>query len=300
MTFLQRHQLETLNAKTHIIVWGILLAGIVLFAALFYAFRDVNVWASLEASNGFKNPSYTERIFESSIFRTRANTWSNYAMVIVGVYVLAFAWHDWKRKMHDQSPSQATGGYLVNNPLFSLLFGVGCIYLGLASGFFHASLTRWGQQLDVASMYSAMTAVIAMNLCRFLPYFPGTTFRTNTFFVLLALIANYLLYYYKWQMSSQNVLSSLILTIVFLMICDLFRRNSKFAHLWSVGAFLSLTLAVVCRQLDVAGKFLTPDTIFQGHAFWHILCASTLACLYMYYRSEININTELTSAQNKL
>jgi len=280
MNFRQRYNLQAFSLKVHAVVLGVTFAGLLYFIALYIAYRDVNVWESFEVSGGFKNPSYTERIYENSVFRTRANTWSNYAFVIVGLYVLAFSYLDWKNK----APQIA--GYLVRKPLFGFLFGIGCVYLGLASGLFHASLTRWGQQLDVASMYAAMIALIAMNICRIIPRIPATNVRTDAIFAVLAVIASYLLYHFKWQMSSGVVLPSLILTIGFLVTLDLFRRKSNFNRLWVIASLASLVIAVFCRQMDVAGKFLTPDAIFQGHAIWHVMCASTLACIYMYYRSE--------------
>lgn len=50
--------------------------------------------------------------------------------------------------------------------------------------------------------------------------------------------------------------------------------------------FVSLALAITFRQLEVAGRFGTPDTFLQGHALWHLLTAASLGAMYMYYRSE--------------
>jgi len=47
-----------------------------------------------------------------------------------------------------------------------------------------------------------------------------------------------------------------------------------------------MALAITFRQLDVAGRFGTPDTFLQGHALWHLLTAASLGAMYMYYRSE--------------
>jgi hypothetical protein len=158
--------------------------GILVLALLFMHYREVNVWESMVAGRALLNPSYAERIYESSVFRTRANTWSNYGFVVVGAYALALAWLDSKRE-HD-----ARAGYIVKNPIYGALFGTGCIYLGIGSGFFHASLTRWGQQLDVASMYAALTALIAMNLERYLPKVPGPAWRTHAIWVAGVLAAS--------------------------------------------------------------------------------------------------------------
>ena len=63
----------------------------------------------------------------------------------------------------------ANAGYVIRTPAMSILFGFACCYLGFGSGLFHASLTRLGQQLDVAAMYSPLVAAIAMNVGRWMP-----------------------------------------------------------------------------------------------------------------------------------
>jgi hypothetical protein len=53
-----------------------------------------------------------------------------------------------------------------------------------------------------------------------------------------------------------------------------------------VWSCLALVTAVICRQLDIAGRFTGPDTWLQGHALWHILTSLSLGCIYLYSRSE--------------
>jgi len=279
---IERNYLTGFTPAVHAVVAGSLVLGVAVLAVLFWVFKDVNVWAPWQASQGLLNPSYQERIYEASVFRTRANTWSNYAFVIVGAYTLGLAWVD------SRSPWRKDAGYLVRNPVFSVLFGLGCVYLGFGSGLFHASLTRFGQQLDVASMYAAMTAIIAMNISRLFERRLVLHYYAVRVAVVGVVAASIYLFVYKWEMSSKNVLSTLILTITFLSILDVFRKRSKFVKSWMLAAGVSLVVAVYCRQSGVAGQFIFPgpDTWLQGHALWHVFCAVTLGCTYLYFRSE--------------
>ncbi len=107
---------------------------------IFLALRDQAVWADWVPAEEFLHPEYGERIYPDSVFRTRMNTWSNIVYVCFGFYAVALSIYDWKRNWSLER------GYLTFAPVQTFLFGIAGIYLGLGSGFFHASLTRYGQQ----------------------------------------------------------------------------------------------------------------------------------------------------------
>ena len=252
-------------------------------------YQDQNVWQNWTESQEFRKPSYTEAIHAADLFRTQANTWSNLAYVLVGFYCIALG-------MHDRAYASTTGrNYVLDTPAMSILMGVACCYLGIGSGLFHASLTRWGQQLDVGAMYAPLLVCIAINLGRYLP----RAWRVNAnltlpvwpVLVACVVIVSALLYHYKWSMSSSQVLPLHILTVIAFAIADSIPlprglHRSRLQKRWLLIAFVSLELAITFRQLDVAGRFGTPDTFLQGHALWHLLTAASLGAMYMYYRSE--------------
>lgn len=269
----------------HAFAWGGLIALILLLIGLTHYFRGDNIWQGWVESRGLRQATYAERIYFDQVFRTQANTWSNLAYVLVGLYALALG-------RFDQRARTAEGrGYLRDTPALSFLFGAACCYLGFGSGLFHASLTRWGQQLDVAGMYPPMLSCLAIQLGRGLR---GAQRRWGwawtppvAWLVSLVLLVSGLLYYYKWSMSASLVLTTLILSLTALTLVDIIFARQAMSFRWPGLAAGSLGLAVMCRQLDVAGKFSGPDTWLQGHAFWHGLTAASLACLYAYHRSEV-------------
>jgi hypothetical protein len=177
----------------------------------------------------------------------------------------------------------------------SILMGVACCYLGLGSGLFHASLTRWGQQLDVGAMYAPLLVGIAINLGRYAPrrWRVSANFTLPIWTVLVAavVLTAALLYLYKWSMSASQVLPLLILTVVAFSVADCIpyprgSHHSTLSKRWLLVALACLVLAITFRQLDVAGRFGTPDSLVQGHAIWHLLTAASLGAMYLYYRSE--------------
>jgi hypothetical protein len=268
----------------HGVALGTFVALTLILIVVFLAYRDVNVWENWRASKGLMNPSYTEAIYEHSVFRTRANTWSNLAYVFVGLYAIAIAVYDWRRAWPKES------GYIVQTPALTGLFGVACCYLGFGSGIFHASLTRWGQQLDVASMYAPILALIAIGSGMLCPRIPvGGRSRSVPAWPVLAgliIVTDALLYVYKWSMSSKEVLTTLILMIFILGSVHAIRRYRQFKVRWCLISVIALFAAVFFRQIDVAGRFTGPDAWLQGHLLWHFLTAASLGTGYMFFRSE--------------
>lgn len=272
--------------RAHVFAWVGLLAIVVVLLGLSRHYQGRNVWQGWTESRELRQPGYAERIHVEDFFRTRANSWSNLAYVLVGLYALAWADHDRRN-----APTASTG-YVARTPAMSALFGLACCYLGLGSGLYHASLTRWGQQLDVAAMYAPLLTAIAIHLGRWSGDRRTRFGRGNPvkwpWLAAPVLIASGLLYRYKWSMSALVVLSTLILTAGLLALADVFLARKRGRFRWLGWASAALVAAIACRQLDVAGRFSGPETWLQGHAIWHLLTATSLACLYRYERDEIS------------
>lgn len=271
----------------HAFAWSSLLALSIGLVLVVWKHPAGDIWGGWAESTELRRPVYAERVQLEAAIRTRSNTWSNLAYVLVGVYALGLGWHD----LRTTHPTQA--GYLVRTPALSGLFGFACGYLGFGSGLFHASLTRLGQQLDVAAMYSPLVVLVAINLGRWMPKFilgnEGPKIPTWPFLTGLALVGCWLLYQYKWSMRSSIVLPALILLVFAFAMLDRLQSRSRFTPGWLLGSAVALAVARKCWLMDAAGKFSGPDSWLQGHALWHLLTALSLACIYLYYRSEVSV-----------
>lgn len=283
-----------LPIRIHLFVGGGFLGLVLLLIGVTSAFDGQDIWRGWSESRGIQQPNYAERIYRENVFRTRANTWSNLGFVLVGFYVLGLAVRDWQRR----SAVRETRSYVEETPELSVIFGIASIYLGFGSGLFHASLTRWSQQLDVASMYAPLLAGIALHLGRWSRTAHARWGRPRAplwpWLAAGVFIGSGLLYHYKWSMSSRRVLTTLILTVALLGLADLIfmRRQRRFR--WLVFSTLALVAAVICRERDIAGKFSGPDAWLQGHAVWHLLSAASVACLYAYQRCEASADPSPT------
>ncbi len=278
--------MQDLSARAHGVVWA---AIAVVALALFWATeaaRDRNVWAGWRESGELRRPAYRERIYAREVFRTRSNTWSNLAFVVVGFYGLALGSRDLRKPR--------SGPYLSRTPALSFAFSTACCVLGFGSGLFHASLTRLGQQFDVASMYPPLMVIIAIGLGRWIPAvrIGYQTLRTWPALIALVILASGLLYYFKWSMSSAAVLGTLIVSVAVLTLVARFRSARSLDGRWLVASTVALIAGIACRQLDIAGRFAGPDAWAQGHACWHLLTALSLGCVYLFYRSECHRETD--------
>ena len=269
-------------------VHGIGLGGtglVFLLAVLvFAAFKDVPVWAHWVPANEFTAPHYAERIYPDSVFRTRMNTWSNLVYICFGFYGIGLAIFDWKHKL----PLQR--GYLTFAPVQTFLFGLAGIYLGLGSGFFHASLTRYGQQCDVGGMYATMICLAAFAIGSWLPRIrvPRTHRLFPTWPVLAVLVISGSVYFsiYKWDYSFSEISGYLTGILVLFAGVSLIQPGKYLQFRWFAAAVVAITLGSKIRDLDIAGKFSGPDAIFQGHALWHVVSCLFYVFLFAYFRSE--------------
>ena len=279
-----RLKIDHLPKWVHYIGLGGTLAVLAVFILVFLAFKDVAVWTDWEPASEFKNPQYGERIYPDSVFRTRMNTWSNIFFILFGFYAIAIAINDWKKS------TDLKRGYLAHVPIQSFLFGLACIYTGLGSGFFHASLTRYGQQCDVGGMYAATLCIAAIPIGSWLPRveIPGIQRVLSTWPIIAALVLMGSLYftYYKWDYSFSDisVYSSYIL-LIFVGVS--FLQPGKYLQIrWFFAAIFSILIAAKIRELDIQDRFTGPDSIFQGHAIWHLISCFWYVFLFCYFRSE--------------
>ena len=279
-----------LPARVHEFAWSATLLLTLALVWVTQVWRGQNVWEGWDASSALRRPIYAEQVRVSDVFRTPANTWSNLAFVLVGFYGLALGWHDLRHA------ARRGGPYLARTPAMSLAFGLACCCLGAASGLFHASLSRRGQHLDVAAMYPPLLLLIALNIGRWVPHLKFERGRrklpTWPALILLVGVASVLLYHFKWSMSALTVLGTLIVALGLFAMLDRFQAARKLNVRWLAASIVALCVAVVCRQLDIAGKFTGPEAWLQGHALWHLLTSASLGCIYLYYRSEVTSTPE--------
>lgn len=217
------------------------------FAAWLLGLPSAEAWAGLTPGDC---PEYCEASDRCGAPATRsavqqpANTWSNLAYVFVGVWALA------------ARPS-ALGA----------VFAFSCLWLGVGSLLFHASVTREHQWLDVTGMYVALGAVAARAL--------HDAFRLRASRTIAAwAIVSGLLAVFKWRIDTTLAMVALGLVVGAGAV-----RRVRAGRLGTGAALLPLALIAVgygVRALDVSRAVCDPASLLQGHALWHALAAASL------------------------
>jgi hypothetical protein len=202
-----------------------------------------------------------------SLFLQPSNSWSSFGYVFTGFFLMLDA--------------TARRGSSAFPPEGAIMFGIAAITVGVGSVLLHATLTLWGQFADVLGMYLVSGFSLVYALAKI-----GRLDRAKSAMlygvVCAALVAVLLIApeVRRWLFFAV-LLTALIIEIAF-------------ARPLRPGVILSyLLLAALIKAigfgvwvLDQNRTLCAPDSLIQGHAFWHLCGAVSLWLTYCYFRSE--------------
>jgi drug/metabolite transporter (DMT)-like permease len=277
MTELPRVQQGTQRdgqGRSPILAWtfGASVAGIVVFLALAAA-----GWPGFEPNHcrvELRPTCFCEKAGDGWIAQP-ANTWSNLGFVVVGLAIAAAA--DRGRLL--RSPANP----VTRTRFFPGVFAVVTALLGPGSMFLHGSLTRGGGTIDVASMYLFASLLLA--------YAAQRLFRLS-------------------RGAFAGIFGALAGTLILLQATVRLPVELTFGLLLAGFALGELSVSRVRRELRIDRRFLllaaglfgaafalwvpslsggplcNPESLLQGHAAWHVLCALAAGSLFLYFASE--------------
>lgn len=263
---------------------GLLGTGILfgIFLALDY-FLDSRVWEEMVISKSALTVEYCEFNHPERLFHQPVNTYSNLIYFFYGMVVFQLGWRDWKSSANREANTVRRFPYL------SLLLAANFIYLSLGSSFFHSSLTWMGQRMDMNATYGLTLSLICIGLVQVLVKKELTKqIQVGLVVGMLSLIAGFLPL--ALQISSSILLPSLFLILLVLGIINYFQYPAQRIPVLGVFSFVLLAVAIQIRALDVAKVNCDPMSIWQGHALWHLLTATSSLCMYFYFRRVKNGN----------
>ncbi len=263
---------------------GLLGTGILfgIFLALDY-FLDSRVWEGMVISKSALTVEYCEFSHPERLFHQPVNTYSNLIYFFYGMVVFQLGWKDWKAYANREANTVRRFPYL------SLLLAANFIYLSLGSAFFHSSLTWMGQRMDMNATYGLTLSLICIGLVQVLVKKELTKqIQVGLVVGMLLLIAGFLPL--ALQISSSILLPSLFLILLVLGIINYFQYPAQRIPVLGVFSFVLLAVAIQIRALDVAKVNCDPMSIWQGHALWHLLTATSSLCMYFYFRRVKNGN----------
>jgi hypothetical protein len=196
-----------------------------------------------------------------------ANTWSSLGYVLIGFLMIIAAGR--------------RGGASAMPPLAARTLGLTAIVVGLGSALMHATLTLWGQFLDVLGMYLVGSFLLVRALARWRSIPDG---RAIALYVALCSVLTALLI----AMPEVRRWLFAVLLLLAILVEMVFARPSRpGARLaFYLGGILATALAFGIWILDQQGTVCARYSLLQGHAMWHLLGAASLWLSFSYYRSE--------------
>lgn len=189
-----------------------------------------------------------------------ANTWSNLAYVLVGLFVLLWG----------GEPARLRRSFA---PVMALV--------GICSGIYHASNVYVTQQLDFLGMYLFCYLLLGLNLNRL-----GMALGLRHYLVAVLGTTAFTAVVFRYGFPIQAIIGVLTLGII---VTEGLARRRHPAQRVPLSAFLAslglLTAGAISSALDVTRTLCDPENHFlQGHAVWHVLTALSLLASFFHYR----------------
>ena len=285
-----KDDLNLYNHRPSVFSWPVF--GTLLFGAILFVFYKLNQyifpWNTWQQAAGNAR-DFCEMNREQLIVQP-ANTWSNLGFIIVGWIFLSIAKND-----HNYFERVSVDNLLAKFPGFTYLIGFSTLYMGFGSFLYHGTLTLPFQRMDQTGMYFLLISFLAYNLFKLFPIlkFNGTTFISNKFFIISAIILQLIFYFFLWQAPINILFPALTLTFFFTNFMLIHKVKNTISFIGFLkAAFITLLIASTIWILDITNKLCAPTSVFQGHALWHILCSISIFLSYLYYRSETFLTKE--------
>lgn len=225
---------------------------------------SASFWSGFEPATCMPDACFCEAIRDGFV-RQPANTWSNLAFCVAGLWM----GREWLAR-------RGQGGF---EALEGACFALAVFLVGVTSGVYHASLTFFGQFLDVQSMYLLVLAAFAVNVDalrpgaprRFLAVYLALNVALGVLLVTVPVARRY---------AFGLVIGAVLVTEVLLR-----RRGLRD---WSLRPLLAAALvqgtAFAIWIVDTKRLACDPTSLVQGHAIWHVLGAVAAFLLWRYYR----------------
>jgi hypothetical protein len=188
-----------------------------------------------------------------------ANAWSSLGFVVAGIAAILAV----------RPPARRERTLVV-------LLGGALLAVGVGSFLFHATLTLWGQFVDVLPMYAVGCVLLAGAVVR-LGWVPPRAAAVGGA-ALLALLGVAL---WVWPESRRVLFAAVLLPGIALEL--VLARTSRAPARWLYAGLGLLVTAYLVWVLDQAGVWCDPVSWLQGHALWHLLGAAAGWCLAKHY-----------------
>lgn len=196
-----------------------------------------------------------------------ANSWSSYGYAFAGFLMIVLSQgRDWASGFHRYAAAW---------------FGVTAIFVGLGSVLLHATLTLWGQFFDVMGMYLTSGFMLVSAVARWRNLRPNGAVLLYLGVVGGLLVVLYLVPEVRRSLFAVVLIAAIVLEMIF---ARPLRPQVRVSY-YLAGIVIKAG-AFAIWNLDQHGLVCAPESLFQGHAAWHLLGATSLWFTFLYYHSE--------------
>ncbi|MES2754722.1 MAG: ceramidase domain-containing protein [Pseudomonadota bacterium] len=202
-----------------------------------------------------------------ALFLQPSDSWSAFGYVFAGLLMIVLARRgDWNSAL---------------TPFAAQMFGLTAITVGLGSVIMHATLTLWGQFLDVLGMYLVGSFMLVRAVARWRAI-PDRTAMILYVALCAALVTVLIVAPEVRRFLFAGLLISAI--VVELAFARPLRPGAQ-VRFYLLG-IVAKAVAFAIWNLDQNLLLCAPDSLWQGHSAWHLLGATSLWLTFLYYRSE--------------
>jgi hypothetical protein len=234
---------------------------------------------------------FCETVHADELAAQKSNTWSDLGFVFAAIFIAFQGSKHLKQRSvapENNNPKNITYG---NSSLLIAVYAAAIFYMGPGSMFFHGAMTQWGGWLDVISMYVFVFFIISYLAYRSwnltLSHFFISYISLCLFAIALAVFTHDLSARVFPLFAVMLVSLALLQTIPIAKLGLGRKKDLGLDHKWLVFslAFFGAAIAI-WTQSDTGGALCYPDSLWQGHAAWHLLSACMTVCIHFYFLSE--------------
>jgi hypothetical protein len=226
-------------------------------------------WLNYRAADCLPYNCFCETV-GTGLVRQPINAYTNIAYLLAGIFILVYLSHT-RHLFKSYSPISNLPRKLL------ILFGIACILVGIGSFLYHASFIFLGEEIDDDSMYLIGVFMLFFELAH------QKRISTRQFiylYVILNILLEVLIYFVP--VVRGGVFAVLIAASIAMTEFSIRKRivsNQRQQFYIAIGLFVA---AYFIWMLDKTHILCHPNSLFQGHAVWHLLSALA-ALMYFYY-----------------
>lgn len=217
----------------------------------------------------------------NGIIKQPVNSFSNIGFVLSGLV------SSWMLSHHKIDKS----GFFFKHPFIPLFYCLITVLLGPCSMAMHATETRLGGLFDMNSMYLFGSFMFSFALARL---YNLKSFVFIVIYLLVILLCNIAGSYrtvFGFDFYPGSAAFGLVCTLGMLFeLLNYIKHKPLLKFKYAVYCSLSFLIAFGVWHFGWDGHcFCNPDSLFQWHGVWHLLCGLSTFFLFQYYTSEKNI-----------